>query len=338
VDDAGGDPLNIAGWIPTQFAWGDAGAEVRWAMLGKKRLLDPFFEQTMQREMMHPFHHLFRLESSVDQMLEWMDNSPTVPLAGIIFHMSRCGSTLIAQMLAASEDHIVASEPAPLDGVLRAHLHNTALPRATQLRWLRGMVAALGQTRGGGEQRFFLKLDCWHVHQADLLREAFPDVPFIFLYREPLEVMVSHAKIPAAWTVPGMLNPLALMLRREDWEPQQMEVYCARALEKICEGGLVAAKRHGAMLVNYEELPLAMFGRLFHHMGLGVEQIPTMLENSQRNAKSPQEPFASDTKTKQAAATERVRAATERYLRPVFQRLELERQEQVKVEAAARQS
>ncbi len=320
-----------------QFAWGEKGAEVRWTRLGERRLLDPFFEQTMQREMVHPFHHLFRLESSADQMTEWMDSKPTVPLAGIIFHMSRCGSTLIAQMLAASEDHIVAAEPAPLDGVLRAHLHDTTLPRAKQLCWLRGMVAALGQKRAGGEQKFFLKLDCWHVHQIDLLREAFPEVPFLFLYREPVEVMVSHAKMPAAWTVPGMLNPLALMLQRNDWDPQQLEVYCARALAKICEGGLVAAQRYGAKLVNYEELPLAMFGRLFRQLNLGLEQIPAMLEKSQRNAKSPQEPFAADAKTKRDEATERVRTVTEEYLRPVFRLLELERGRQLEAEAAAQQ-
>ena len=35
---------------------------VRWVRLGETRLLDPFYEQTMQRVMMQPFHQLFRQE------------------------------------------------------------------------------------------------------------------------------------------------------------------------------------------------------------------------------------------------------------------------------------
>ena len=214
-----------------------------------------------------------------------METNPSVPVAGFIFHMSRCGSTLISQMLAASESNVVASEPAPLDAVLRAHIHDPQLPRARQVRWVRGMVAALGQSRAGAERHLFVKLDSWHVHQADLLREAFPHAPFLFLYREPVEVMASHARVPAAWTVPGMLNPLALLLRNEDWNPQHMEVYGARALAKICEGGLELALRHRAMLVNYQELPHAMFSRVARQFKLGLEQIPAMLEKSQHNAR-----------------------------------------------------
>jgi hypothetical protein len=34
---------------------------------------------------------------------------------GFVFHMSRCGSTLVAQMLAVVPDHVVVSEAEPLD-------------------------------------------------------------------------------------------------------------------------------------------------------------------------------------------------------------------------------
>ncbi len=333
MDDAGGFALkdarfDTAGWIPSQFAWVEGRAVVRWVRLGETRLLDPFYEQTMQRVMMQPFHQLFRLECGVETMVDWMEGAPTVPLAGLIFHMSRCGSTLMGQMLGASEKHIVASEPAPLDGVLRAHLH-TKLERATQVRWVRGMVAALGQARMGGEEKFFIKLDCWDVHQAGLLREAFPEVPFVFLYREPVEVMVSHAQMPAAWTVPGMLNPLALLLERRDWDPQRREVYCARALQKICEGGLRAARKQGAMLLNYEELPLAMFGRVLRKLGLGLEVIGGMMEKSQRDAKSPGEVFVGDSAEKREEASVEVRGAAEEYLRGIYGELERERVGQV---------
>ena len=45
---------------------------------------------------------------------------PGVPIAGFIFHMSRCGSTLLSQALAAFESNIVVSEAAPLRSILPA--------------------------------------------------------------------------------------------------------------------------------------------------------------------------------------------------------------------------
>jgi hypothetical protein len=53
------------------------------------------------------------------------------------------------------------------------------------------MVAALGQARAG-ETRLFLKLDCWHMRDLPLFRRAFPNTPWVFLYRDPVEVLVSH--------------------------------------------------------------------------------------------------------------------------------------------------
>ena len=39
--------------------------------------------------------------------------------SGFIFHMSRCGSTVISQMLAALAEHVVVSEAGPIDALAR---------------------------------------------------------------------------------------------------------------------------------------------------------------------------------------------------------------------------
>jgi len=165
--------------------------------MGSRRLTEPFFEQTLHRHMTHPFHQLFRRETSMEEMVAWTLAHPGAPLRGVIFHMSRCGSTLMSQQIAALECNIVASEPAPLDAILRAHQRIPTLPREIQVSWVRAMAAALGQPRCG-EQALYIKTDCWHIHQIDLIREAFPEVPWIFLYRDPIEVMVSQQRVPAA--------------------------------------------------------------------------------------------------------------------------------------------
>src|ERR1019366_9608573 len=112
--------MNLHGWMPARIAWRDSGPRVEWTLMERRRLVEPFFEQTLQGQMTHPFHQLFRRETSLEDMAAWTDAHPGSPLRGIVFHMSRCGSTLIAQLLAAVERNIVASEPAAVAAPLRA--------------------------------------------------------------------------------------------------------------------------------------------------------------------------------------------------------------------------
>jgi hypothetical protein len=275
--------------------------------------------------MMSPFHQLFRRETSMEEMEAWTDAHAAAPLKGIVFHMSRCGSTLIGQQLSALDRNIVASEPEPLDDVLRAPLRLPDLPHEVLVRWVRAMVGALAQPRNA-EQAFYLKTDCWHIHFFDLLRQAFPHVPWIFLYRDPIEVMVSQARMPASWTVPGLVHPAMLQMEWSDWDPTRLDVYRARILARVCQAALQVAQRAtGGMLVNYSELPEAMYGRLLTHFGLCAEDVPPMKQAAQRNAKSPGMVFVRDETEKQAEATDRLRAVVAEHLAPVYAQLENER-------------
>ena len=85
--------MNLSGWMPVHLVWSEAGPRVEWTLMGKQRLLDPFFAQTMQRQMSRPFHQLFRRQTSMEEMAAWTDVHPGAPLRTIVFHMSRCGST-----------------------------------------------------------------------------------------------------------------------------------------------------------------------------------------------------------------------------------------------------
>jgi len=323
--------VNLRGWIPVRIAWRPSGPRVEWMLLGTERLLDPFFRQTLQKQMMKPFHQLFRRETGLEEMEAWTQAEPGAPLKGIVYHMSRCGSTLIGQQLGAIERNIVASEPAPIDDVLQLPLNHPELDqhpeldRAEQVRWLRAMAGALGQKRNG-EEALYLKTDCWHIHDLDLMREAFPDTPWIFLYRDPVEVMVSQARIPAEWTVPAILHPQRLRMEMSDWDPRELDVYRARALAKICVAGLLAVQQtDGGLLVNYNELPEAMYDRLLTHFDLREEDLPAMQKAALQNAKSPSACFTKDASEKQATASERLRAVVAEHLLPVYMQLEAER-------------
>jgi hypothetical protein len=268
-------------------------------------------------------------------MEAWTASEPGAPLKGIVYHMSRCGSTLIGQQLAAKERNIVASEPAPIDDVLQLPLKHPETGRAEQVRWLRAMAGSLGQRRNG-EDALYLKTDCWHIHDLDLMREAFPETPWIFLYRDPVEVMVSQARIPAAWTIPAILHPQRLRMEMSEWDPRELDVYRARALAKICVAGLRAVQQTtGGLLVNYSELPDAMYTRLRTHFGLREEDFPAMQKAALQDAKSPGARFTKDGSQNQAAASDRLRAVVAEHLLPVYLQLETERA--TRMEAAGTQ-
>lgn len=110
-------------------------------------------------------------------------------MAGLIFHESRVGSTLVANMLGADSANIVYSEsPAPNAVALNCH----GCTAAQQTRWLRAVVAAMGLTAVSAHRRVFLKLQSANTPQLALWRRAFPDVPWVFLFREPVETMQSY--------------------------------------------------------------------------------------------------------------------------------------------------
>jgi hypothetical protein len=317
--------VNLRGWIPVRIAWRASGPRVEWMLLGTERLLDPFFHETLHRQMMKPFHQLFRRETGLEEMEAWTEEETGAPLKGIVYHMSRCGSTLIGQQLGAVERNIVASEPAPIDDVLQLPLKHPGLKRPEQVRWLRAMAGALGQRRNG-EGALYLKTDCWHAHHLGLMREAFPETPWIFLYRDPVEVMVSQARIPAAWTVPAIVHPQRLKMEMSDWDPRELDVYRARVLAKICLAGLRAVQQtDGGLLVNYNELPEAMYTRLLTHFDLCEEDLPAMQKAALQDAKSPGARFTKDASRKQATAGERLRAVVAEHLLPIYLQLEAER-------------
>src|SRR5438552_2215761 len=58
---------------------------------------------------------------------------------------------------------------------------------------------ALGRKRFGEERHYVVKFSSWNVRRLDLLRAAFPNTPWIFVYRQPVEVIGSILKGSPGW-------------------------------------------------------------------------------------------------------------------------------------------
>ena len=291
------------GFLPVRAAAHSAGPAIDWAWFGPERLTEPFYEGDLRRALRRPFNRMIRWRMALADFCAGAPRPPgTLAPQGFIFHMSRCGSTLVAQMLARSRRNIVVSEAAPIDFAVQ-----TGNPDI-----LRAMVLAFGRRRSGCEQRLFIKLDSWHALALPLFERAFPGTPWLFLFRDPIEVMVSQQREPGAQMVPQLVAPSIFGLEPMTPGPD----YTARVLSRICTAaaeGLVSP--HG-LAVNYCDLPDAFERRILPHFGFTPDAAERAIMHDALgvDAKSPGLPFSPDSAAKRAAASDRLRALTEGHL------------------------
>lgn len=314
---------DLKDWLPFRIDWKTSGPQVDWCRFGAEGLTEPFFEDSVARVMRKPFNVLFRHQTSMETLDSWVHISPGIPPSGFVFHMSRCGSTLVCQMLAALDTAVVISEAPPIDEVLRiAKLKGVS--EQQRIHWVRGVISALGQPRAGGETRFFVKFDNWHALDLALVRSAFPEVPWIFVFRDPVEVMVSIKNSPAPHSYPGMMKLGVPELDQAQAGLVKMEDHCSNVLSHLCRAALdqLNDSRAGGIAVNYTELPHAVCIRIANHFRIEFTpaEIETMMAKTTRHAKSPVGDFQADSQAKQETATSEVREAAMRVM-PLYEKL-----------------
>lgn len=316
--------LDLRRWTPVRFYWRQAQPFVDWAQTEGVRFTDPFFEQTVALCLQHPFNLLFRPQTPVELLGELAAQRPGLAPDGFIFHLSRCGSTVIARMLGALPQNVVISEAQTIDSILRARFYNPAVTNEQQIDWLRWLVSVLGQRRTGVEQHYFIKFDGWHTFALPLIRRAFPNVPCVFIYREPLAVLVSHGRQVTSWMMPGHLPPQLLGLDMNSVLSLTLEEYCARMLAQICATASEQARAWPLLLVNHDELPDVVTDKLLDHFGIAYTpaELDSMRAPTAFHAKLPDVPYVDDKKEKCDAASAEVRRLAEQLVGPCYEELE----------------
>ncbi len=162
------------------------------------------------------------------------------------------------------------------------------------------------------------------------MRLAFPDVPWIFVYRNPVEVMVSNLRAASPLVTRGILGPdflnfdVSLVAGMEDDE------YAARVLGTIAETAARQVTGARGKLVEYRQLPEVVWGDLRRHfeMELTPDDMERLKQAAGLDAKHPTRRFESDTEAKQREAGGRMRMLAERWIAPHYAKLEEIRRQQ----------
>jgi hypothetical protein len=305
--------------VPWRIRWEAEGPVVDWCYAGDTRFEEPFFEQTIRRVLRDPAKRAACVQTPLATLEEVARQFPGLAPSGFIFHMSRCGSTLAARLLGTLPGCAIVSEAPPIDALLRANERDPRIGDEQRASWLRSIVSVLGGRRRGDERTCVVKLDAWHTLQLPLIERAFPDVPWVFLYREPLEVLFSHQAQPSLM-MSGFLEPGLLGLEPAAAVCLPREEYHARVLARVCEAALEYGAR-GAF-VDYRELPGAVWEWIAASFGIEVSEAErgAMREAASFGAKTPAERFTPDGERKREAASDAVRLAARR-LGSLYERL-----------------
>jgi hypothetical protein len=136
------------GWLPGEGLVVAGQPVIEWLHFGKQGPTEPFYAQSIARVRALPINRLMRFGTAADALLE-LSAQPDPD--GFVFHMSRCGSTLVSQMLAALPGAISISEAPALDGIASL-AQRGRLPREA----IRGAIRALTRDRDGAASARFV--------------------------------------------------------------------------------------------------------------------------------------------------------------------------------------
>jgi hypothetical protein len=284
----------IANWIPYRLSYFNSEWNLQWLDLGKERMIHPFFDETI---------FVCRCRQKERSSLESRSNADFLALAceglsalapsAFIFHVSRCGSTLLSQAFSAPEENIVVAEAPLLDEILRAGEKDPQLSIASREHWFRAAIRLMGQRRNFKETNYIIKLDSWHIHFYELLREWFPQTPFFFLYRRPDEVIASHEKKRGIHTVPGMVNASLLKTAEPASYQGDFNRYTAEVLEQyyIKLQAIHGLQHPGNDFFDYADGVREMAERFSSFSGIPINDSDEMDSCLKRYSKAPEEVF-----------------------------------------------
>jgi hypothetical protein len=298
-------------WLPVHLVLHPKRSSVTWLDFGTMPMAEPFFAQSVARRKRNPQH---RLRTTTASALS--RTHQCVAPSGFIFHISRCGSTLVSNALRNGAGTIVISEAQPIGQVL-ASTHrefgmNSGVDwEAGKAALFQNLIRAFGQVRRGDEKSLIIKFSSWSILQLDFVRRLWPEVPVLVIVRDPLEVMVSCLQQSPGWMRLKQNSPGAS--RTFGWSEDTVvsmtrEEYCAKALAMF----LHAAARHAGPLcrvIDHSDLTadsILEIARFFGLSGVDRDNIEKSLSTYSKDPTG-QKRFVDDRDRKRSVATDTMR-------------------------------
>jgi hypothetical protein len=299
-------------WLPIEFIPSPTGLSIRWIQARPKEFSDPFFDQTVCRMRTSTPPSCERI-TGVGPFLNLGRSIGKIPPVGFIFHLSRCGSTLLANAARESKDTVVLSEATLINSILPL-----PLPPADRRALLSHAVRFFAKGPIENPHRLIVKFSSWNLLYIWDVLATWPGTPYVILIRDPAEILVSLLANPPGWSqyrdVAIWNRTLQGLERHETW-PLPAEDYFARVLGRLCEAA-ERAMSDNCLVVDYASLNLNTICRLTRFLGIPTaspESLARVIGIYSKDA-SRVRTFVDDSPIKRNQVTEAIRRAIDRYV------------------------
>lgn len=253
--------INERHLIPTSWASINGRRMLIWSDVSKILFKEPFFDQSINNLSNESKNAKLTLYPDIFDKENNDDNFEISP-SGFIFHVSRCGSTLLSRMLANNNRFWVISEPSCLNRLLSFE----DIGKEEKVQHIRSLINALGP-RSTRYTHYIIKFTSWNYLFFDLIHQAFPNTPCVFLIRDPSAVIASQKKAPAQWIVDKKNRIFDSIARETEGTSKE---FIESVIEFMMEKALVSEK---SKIIDYSEFPDSALKKTINTFNLKIDCI-----------------------------------------------------------------
>ncbi len=302
-------------WLPVHVATVPEPT-VDWAYVGTPGpLLDRL---VLRRAMERPINRVFRKRMRLDDFIAGAEDGAAP--CGLLFHTGRCGSTLAARMFASVPGLRVLSELPAVSQAIALAAAAPALAGERGAALVRAMISAYGGRRA--THRVIVRFEAHNALALALVARAFARTPVAFLFRDPVEVLVSYR---GDGGIAAAVNAnYALLWDRDELAAWSGDDLPLLVLARICERAVSFLSEHRGLAVNYRDMPDAVTQSILPYFGIAVDDAAreAMRAIVPMNAKIGGVSFVDDSAEKQRRAGDALRARARSHLGEIYRALE----------------
>jgi hypothetical protein len=191
--------------------------EIIWSDLGEYHFYEGFFNKSLAVYFNINKNKIITYSTDLEILLDNTLIMPFIYPSGFIFHLGRSGSTLLSKILARNRNHLMISEAAPLNQFWLIFGRIKDFDKNENLKTIyKNLLLAILRRRLLSHTYSFIKFTSYNIHFFDFINSIFPDVPSIYLYKKPNDVISSFEQKPTGLldlpkltleSITGLTNP-----------------------------------------------------------------------------------------------------------------------------------
>lgn len=280
-------------WLPYRYQ--AKSRSIDWC-LPQGHATEPFHDQYIERCRGQLLNQLIMPRTSLKPLVDRQAIASLLQPAGFIFHLSRCGSTLVSGCLAELDNTCVLSESPlltelMLDDSLNEKIKQHLLPQLIHLQAI----------TSPGRHKIIIKWNAWDLFFWPLIRSLYPQVPVLFLVRNPVEILASHQR-SAGRHMAGDKSLMVIKPIRDVASGTDFGEFREGVLQSLLSSMNTYKDSSGVWTVDYASLTLKKMFEVAGYFNLQIDgdTQDRIVARMNFHSKMPDQLFQSDGQSKQA--------------------------------------